>query len=710
MSISSCRFNCQTFYADVLHKKHTVEINFESSNFGSSSTLQVGTTIHTAPHVVNVDNNAYPLNDGAGNIVFNNTTNYIGTNIDQFRIVGYKLFFLDGYLKCVKKEVSLHGLVTYTYSTAASVTSPATGLPQSLKRPIREVFVHPSLIWDTIQDPSCRKYIQDRVLGLASKYDIFVPKEFKDDGDQPDAIPGIQYVPGYRAALDWLAYPLVREIKSAIICRNMTHRDRNFISPKFKAMNFKDLVEHYYGTSTSKLLEELWEVITTGTDYHKTTFEVTPECPSNTLRDQFLANYNQNLINPNQYPSPASDILETGTDYVIQIGNKRVNSLAFTLGPSILKVMGFDYFYQIVSKLNTAKSIEAEVGMLDSTHGAYGSIESDLRTILKSVSPKKLLNALFPENFGPHLHLLHDTTQMIREYEDPLKIPRQLKLQYPLGLVVDFRFKTLKELHDKISTQYTIIKAESTKKEIPVAPIYMGLDGRQHGGCKLVVPTNTSMLAIWGKLLNICVASYGDRAVNGSTLLLGVEKEGVIKYCIEFRSIILNKPKIEQLVGLFNPSDRPEPMIEAETIRETYPRLLEKHLGITPTDLEEDGTYHIPFITQFRSERNGDPTPEDRGIVENMLIEWTKENFEFLSTIDHIFDTNGPYGYSMDGAQINQAVLQNAINYAHVNQGQPVQMIIPAAQHDALFNIYRNGVNENAQAPNGPIIFQGVVN
>lgn len=639
MSILSCeRFRSDQHWVDIVSKNNTVEVNLEEIPYTDTATTNKITisngTGHTALNV-NGDIRVQHVRD---------PIYYAGTNsVDSFKTIGYRFFFQSGFLKCVKKEASHYSIINAINTATVSL--------HGSTRNRRESFYHPAAVWDSVRDANVRKQIQNHVSALALRRGVQVPPQFHQDGEQYN---GVQK--GYFfAALDWMAYPIIREINSPTVCKNLTNDVRRLICPTFEPMNFKQLVEHYYGNSTSKMIQELWKVVTVGGDFKQTRFATEP------TRDAFLVFHNQ------------PDILEDRTEYVVQIGNRHINTLVFNVGAAIFKTMGFDYFYQAAPKLG-GEGNQPKIGFMDG-ESRVTQIEFNLTTLLTRVSPKKLIKALLEDQKGLNFHDLHDTASMLREYDTFEKIPKTLRLQYPTGLSVDFKFKTVKELHDKISVQYTIIKTEASRREIPVALPYRMLHGMEDKGLAFHVPDNTSTLAIWGKLLNICVASYGDRAVKGDTLLLGVEKEGLIKYCIEFRSLIVPRLAHGPIVGLCKEGSLPEITQAPEYIREAYPRLKEQHVGVMPTDVpDEEGVYYIPSIVQFRSDRNGAPDPEDKIVVENMLVRWVQLNFELLKDIKGIFDEQQK-GYDVGGA-LNIDMINDAVNRAAFDQGQPNQLMM----------------------------------
>lgn len=648
MSISSCRLDCGSFYADINRRKYAIDIDF--INNPNYQQYTAGTTTNS---ITVSDGTGYLHQGNIGAALINPFASTVNAN-SQFQCLGFRLFFHKGYLKCVKKEIAMYNYVV-TSGTSVNLSHPT--IP---KKMVRQSFYHPYVIWESIKDPEHRRAIQEEVCELARKFGIKIPKHFYKDGELYDGLNRSYYF----AALDWLSYPLIREIDSPTLARNTIHIDRDLIAPKFEAMNFKQLVEHYYGTSTSKMLNEIFKVITLGGDYRKHTFPDPATVNGNIdIKKEFISRQEPNTV------------LRTMENEVWTMGDRHIQTLVFTLGPAILKSMGFDYFYQAIGKFADLKRSRGVEGQAMNYAGSPSkALVDDFSCLLKSVSPKKLLSALFSDTIKgcPDLHSLKDTANMLREYDSYERIPKTLRLQYPTGLVVDFKFKTLKELHDKISTQYTIIKTEASRKEIPVAEVYMKLDGMERNGLRLVVPTNTAQLGQWGKSLNICIASYGDSAARGSTLLLGVEKEEGIKYCIEFDELSIRRTKPLENHAAFITSENIIPkLLDANIVEETYPLLIERHAGVTPSDTKpEDEIYYMPSMVQFRGQRNGDPSKEDRADVENMLAQWVRDNREFLSSIKGIFDLkkNQWYGNNQyNAAPLNEDMIVNAVNHAAMN-------------------------------------------
>jgi hypothetical protein len=52
-------------------------------------------------------------------------------------------------------------------------------------------------------------------------------------------------------------------------------------------------------------------------------------------------------------------------------------------------------------------------------------------------------------------------------------------------------------------------------------------------GLRLVLPRTTSELVAWGRRLHSCVGSFGSAVAAGLSVLVGVERDGTLRYCIE---------------------------------------------------------------------------------------------------------------------------------------------------------------------------------
>ena len=124
-----------------------------------------------------------------------------------------------------------------------------------------------------------------------------------------------------------------------------------------------------------------------------------------------------------------------------------------------------------------------------------------------------------------NLNLLKDTYDQLTAYP-PDKVPPKIKDKYPAGLQLPERWETIKDLHDKVSRDYNIIKAEVNNRDIEFDEYISLLDGTTVLDTELVLPKNTSQLVEWGRKLNNCIASYGDKVIRGDTYVFALYKNG----------------------------------------------------------------------------------------------------------------------------------------------------------------------------------------
>lgn len=598
--LSSERFYGNNICIDVTETYEHVDISFFPAISGSSITAGTRVTIN------DTEGNYYYANNNLGAITYTTTSSYSSSHT----CVGFRFVMAGQYLKCLKKELSHAVLANSTSFVNASLNTQTTPC-------------HLNEAFDCIKDKNVVLYAIEKILALANRYKVIVPWEFQDKTPYA-TVNGIIRELSY-VAIDWLAYPLVREMNSVSFCKNLSYYDRTLIAPNCNHYNFKQLVEYYCGHSTSKMLEEIWKALTFGEEV---------QCYP-------IASFASVAIGD---PLEIAPSIVPSMSY--HVGTKRLQTLAFTLAPAVFKVMGFDYLYQLLPQIPKGGTTGAIEGQPVNYH--Y-ELEPNIRTLNNILGPKKLMGILIEICDISKIHDLRDAVRMIEEYSTVDKIPQSLRNEFPSGLVIDFKFKNLKEMHDKISTQYTIIKAEADKKEIPVHPFYAQLDGREEKGLKLIVPRNTTFLSIWGKALNICIASYGDIAARGDTLLLGVEKEGAIKYCIEFECKIV-----------------PSAFSQIDSVLLPLPRLEPKQAQASLDTSEEDSTYLDTLIRQFRAERNGNPDAQDKEIVIHMLHMWADENKVELIKMSELFTNTSDWTtYRADNIVVDNNAL-NAYNAARI--------------------------------------------
>lgn len=217
--------------------------------------------------------------------------------------------------------------------------------------------------------------------------------------------------------------------------------------------------------------------------------------------------------------------------------------------------------------------------------------------LAENLTPAKIFNVI--DDQDNYLSTLGDVVNQFSEYKEANSIPGKLRTQYPNGLELPKNWKTLKELHDKVSADYNKIKAEDNNKVIEYSPTEFQLHGMVKENIELMLPSEGSVLVSWGKSQSHCVASYADRAAMKSCIIMGVKVDGVHTYTLELRSHEIQRPikAEEQLVNdvkeILNATS---PAIERETV------------------LACD-------VVQFRGNHNSNPEPEHKAIVLDMLKE-----------------------------------------------------------------------------------------
>ena len=111
----------------------------------------------------------------------------------------------------------------------------------------------------------------------------------------------------------------------------------------------------------------------------------------------------------------------------------------------------------------------------------------------------------------------------------------KLREKYPNGLELPKNWKTLKELHDKVSVMYNEIKAEDNNKTISYDEVEWGLHGMRKDNIELILPSEGKTLVEWGAEQNHCVASYAERAAAKECIIVGVKINGKHLYTIDLR-------------------------------------------------------------------------------------------------------------------------------------------------------------------------------
>jgi PcfJ-like protein len=164
-------------------------------------------------------------------------------------------------------------------------------------------------------------------------------------------------------------------------------------------------------------------------------------------------------------------------------------------------------------------------------------------------------------NYQSHLS---DVVRQCNEYKSPSSIPPKLRTEYPNGLELPKNWKTLKELHDKVSVEYSKIKAEDNNKPIEYTPEEFQLHGLKEGNIELILPSEGATLVAWGKDQSHCVASYADRAARKELMILGVRVDDVHKYTLELRIHEKHIPRVKSEKVTTNAEDILELNVESD--------------------------------------------------------------------------------------------------------------------------------------------------
>lgn len=97
---------------------------------------------------------------------------------------------------------------------------------------------------------------------------------------------------------------------------------------------------------------------------------------------------------------------------------------------------------------------------------------------------------------------------------------------------LNFDFKNIEELHDVISREYN--RLSTSDHDLPVPKRCEELERLSiSDSMRLVFPKSKFDLVQWGQKLSNCIASYSDRALKESCLLIGIVKDEKLTYTLE---------------------------------------------------------------------------------------------------------------------------------------------------------------------------------
>lgn len=104
-----------------------------------------------------------------------------------------------------------------------------------------------------------------------------------------------------------------------------------------------------------------------------------------------------------------------------------------------------------------------------------------------------------------------------------------------VGKIIIPKFKTFRELHDKVTIQFRKLKTKDYKFNIRKE--LLQLDGLKVGDTTIVLPKTRHELVDWGNKMNNCISSYHEKFHCGNTDLIGVKNiNGDLIYNIEIKN------------------------------------------------------------------------------------------------------------------------------------------------------------------------------
>lgn len=296
---------------------------------------------------------------------------------------------------------------------------------------------------------------------------------------------------------------------------------------------FKEIVYSITGSKAPTLLRALWPTLHKGNTKHMV--QIAPEVAAI----------------PGVIDRQAYQLQQDGAQNVTWSSSSTAGSVTITchypdpvtfqgilIAGILLKRLPLEHVIQIIKAVNTH-----EVVWYGLNHSGADLALGRLTKLLKYFQPVTIVTIF---TTWPRPDSILDIADMLEQYGEPSSIPEPLRADFPKGLRPPSRWKTGKELHDKVSENYTKIKkcAENIALQ-NCSPALQALDGMEGGfdpsetselppaTFKLVLPKDTETIVEWGQKLHNCIASYADRMVAGKTLLVGVEKDGVLSYTME---------------------------------------------------------------------------------------------------------------------------------------------------------------------------------
>lgn len=275
----------------------------------------------------------------------------------------------------------------------------------------------------------------------------------------------------------WLMYPIIRESNDIRIAANVD--SFKLTISRFGPLEYKNLVHKAFDKTTPKLLKSLWNFI----------------C----IDKVFSTN-------------PCGDLC--------------LSDDRFSIALAVYKAFGIDYLYQLFSYGTRGEATER--------YSLYEDTSEECLLILsKYFNKSKIVKMYCLEGIS----YITDIVVMINYLTKNDIVPKNLRGRFGEKYKIPTKVKNLKEFHDRLSRDLTLIKAENSKIPIEYTEKEKELDGLQIDDLRFVLAKNTSDLSKWGSKLNVCIASYDKKATDKKCILVGIEKENEISYVIELKPI-----------------------------------------------------------------------------------------------------------------------------------------------------------------------------
>lgn len=161
-------------------------------------------------------------------------------------------------------------------------------------------------------------------------------------------------------------------------------------------------------------------------------------------------------------------------------------------------------------------------------------MSSNVSQLFEVIGRERATNFLFSASTADMREVgyyTYDMNRMYREFSDVSKLKTdKARERFPDGIKLRRSWKTLKELHDDISRQYTKIKVFESRKHIRWDVKLKDLHGSKVDNLRILLPRTTTKIAMWGMDQAHCVASHADGMARGECAIFGVYKDRKLTY------------------------------------------------------------------------------------------------------------------------------------------------------------------------------------